>query len=354
MSGLSVGETRRETFPISSESSRPNTCRAVSFDAVEAGQRGGVDADGHGQAGFVDQDGGERLGVVGVGQGLADGDVGKAGHGHDLTRSGLFDVDPFQGARGVELGHLGLLDRPVHPAPGHRVAAAQCPVMDPADGQAAHVGGGVEIRDQCLEGVVGVVDGGGDVGHDGVEERHQVGPHGIGLRGGPSGPGVGVEDGEAHLVLVGVEVEEQVLHLADDFLDTGVGPVHLVDHEDAPGGGLRGSCAGRSGSGAGALRGVHQQQDAVDHGQAPLHLAPEIGVAGGVHDGDLGPSVLDGRVLGQDGDALFAFEVTGVEDAVGELLVRSKGSRLTEHAVDQRGLAVVNVGHDRHVAQVIA
>ena len=202
--------------------------------------------------------------------------------------------------------------------------------------------------------MIGVVDGSGDVGHDGVEQRDEVGAHGVGLGAGPAGPGVGVEHRESHLVFVGVEVEEQVLHLVHDLGDAGVGPVHLVHHQDHREPGLEGLAQDEAGLGQGPFGGVDQQQHPVDHGQAPLHLAAEVGVPGGVDDGDLGRPVLHGRVLGQDGDALFALEVARVEDAVGELLVRSEGSRLTEHSVDQRGLAVVNVGHDRHVAQVVA
>ena len=38
----------------------------------------------------------------------------------------------------------------------------------------------------------------------------------------------------------------------------------------------------KAGLGHGALRRVHQQQDAVDHLEDPLHLAAEVGVSRGV------------------------------------------------------------------------
>ena len=44
--------------------------------------------------------------------------------------------------------------------------------------------------------------------------------------------GVGVEHREPNLVLVGVEVQEQLLDLVDDLGDAGVGAVDLVDHDD--------------------------------------------------------------------------------------------------------------------------
>ena len=57
-------------------------------------------------------------------------------------------------------------------------------------------------------------------------------------------------------------------------------------------------------------------------------LATEVGVAGGVDDVDDEVAAVfacamaaDGGVLGQDGDALFLFQVTGVHHAVDELCV---------------------------------
>ncbi len=116
-----------------------------------------------------------------------------------------------------------------------------------------------------------------------------------------------------------------------------------------------------AGLGQRAFGSVNEEHNAVDHGQAALHLATEVGVAGGVDDVDGDGLALGGRsvvghggVLGQDGDALFALQVTGVHHAVFEVVVLGKGVGLLEHGVDQGGLAVVNVGHDRDVAQVTA
>ena len=85
-----------------------------------------------------------------------------------------------------------------------------------------------------------------------------------------------------------------------------------------------------------------------------LHLAAEVGVARGVDDVDLHVAVGDRRVLGEDRDALLALEVHRVHDAVGHVLVGAEGAGLPEHLVDERGLAVIDVGDDRHVAEVLA
>ena len=320
---------------------------------VGAGQRRGVDADGHGQAGLVHGDDRERPGVVGVGQRLADGDLGHAGHRGDLARAGLLALDPVEGVGDEQIGDLGPLDGAVELAPRHRGPLGERPVVDPAHGQPAEVGGGVEVGHDGLQRRALLVVGCGDAVEDGLEQRLEVGALDALLGGGPAGPGVGEEDREVDLVLVGVEVEEELLHLVDDLVDAGVGPVDLVDHEHHRQPGLEGLAEHEPGLGEGALGGVDQQEHAVDHGQATLDLAAEVGVARGVDDVDLHAVVEHGGVLGEDGDALLALEVAGVHDPLVDRLVVPEGTGLPEHGVHQGGLPVVDVGHDGHVADVV-
>ena len=71
-----------------------------------------------------------------------------------------------------------------------------------------------------------------------------------------------------------------------------------------------------------------------------------------IDDIDVGTLVVDGGVLGKNRDATFPFQVVGVHHPLVHLLVFAEGSGLTEELVDQRGLAVVNVGNDGDVANV--
>jgi len=54
---------------------------------------------------------------------------------------------------------------------------------------------------------------------------------------------------------------------------------------------------------------------------SPVRPRAKVGVTRRVDDVDGEVVPLDGRVLGEDGDALFALEVAGVHDPVGQLLV---------------------------------
>ena len=188
---------------------------------------------------------------------------------------------------------------------------------------------------------------------DGLEQRDEVRPDGVRRGAGPSGAGVGVQHGEAHLVFVGVEVEEELLDLVDDLGDAGVGSVDLVHDDHDRQARLERLAQHEARLRQRALGGVDQEEDAVHHRQGPLHLPAEVGVPRSVHDGDLHRAVRHGRVLGENGDALFALEVARVEHPVGELLVGPEGPGLAEHGVDQRRLAVIDVCHDGYIAKVV-
>ncbi len=101
-----------------------------------------------------------------------------------------------------------------------------------------------------------------------------------------------------------------------------------------------------------ALGGVDEDDDAVDHVEDALDLAAEIGVAGGVDDVDARAFPDDAGALGQDGDAALALEVVAVERAFGDDLVFAERAGLAEELIDQRGLAMIDVGDDGDVANV--
>src|SRR4029077_12530095 len=94
--------------------------------------------------------------------------------------------------------------------------------------------------------------------------------------------------------------------------------------------------------------------DGIDHLEDALDLAAEVGVAGRIDDVDARPLPGDRRELRQDGDAALALEVVRVHRAVRDHLARAELARLAQEAVDQRRLAVIDVGDDGDVADVWA
>ena len=149
----------------------------------------------------------------------------------------------------------------------------------------------------------------------------------------------------------GIQVQQQLQHLVDDLVHPLVGAVDLIYYHDDPVAQLQGLGQHEAGLRHGALRGVHQQDDAVDHLQDALHLAAEVGVARSIHDVDLHILILDGGVLGQDGDAPLALQVVGVHNALHHGLIFPVHAGLLEHLIHQSGLAMVNVGNYGNISQ---
>ena len=307
---------------------------------------------------------GSGLGFGRIRQRLADGDLGDAGDGHDVARPGTFGRHPVQRFGQHHLRQLEVADGAVGLAPGHHLVALHLTGDDPAEGDPTEVGRSVEVGHVSLQDRALFVDRGRDVGEDGGEQRRQVlGVRHLTVRGlvhrRPPGLRAGVDDREVEDVDVGVvqQVQEELVGLFDDLLDPGVRSVDLVHHDhDRQSLGQR-LTQHEPGLGQWPLGGVDQQQDAVDHLQATLDLATEVGVSGGVDDvdDDVGAvrCVVQHRgVLGQDGDALFALQVHRVHHPVVDVLVGPEGTGLPQHGIDKGRLAVVDVRHDGDVAQV--
>src|SRR5262249_22667392 len=74
-------------------------------------------------------------------------------------------------------------------------------------------------------------------------------------------------------------------------------------------------------------------------------------MAGRIDDVDASVLPENRGALGQDGDATLSLEVIGIERALGHPLVLAERAGLLQQPVDQRGLAMVDMGDGRLVAQ---
>ena len=101
-----------------------------------------------------------------------------------------------------------------------------------------------------------------------------------------------------------------------------------------------------------ALGGVDQQHDPFASGEAAAHLVAEVHVAGRVDQVDRVALPVDADVLRLDRDAPLPLDVHRVQVLVAHVPRAHRTGEL-EDAVRQRRLAVVDVGHDRKVADLV-
>jgi hypothetical protein len=158
----------------------------------------------------------------------------------------------------------------------------------------------------------------------------------------------------AELLVGGIQRNEQFKHLVEHLLGTGVVAVDFVDDHDGLGAGFEGLAQHETGLRLRAFRGIHHEQHAVDHVHDALDFTAEVRVAWSVHDVHVEILVFERGVLGADGDALLALEIHGIHQPLDLRLrlVGAEGARLLEQAIDERGLAVIDVRDDGDVANV--
>ena len=179
-----------------------------------------------------------------------------------------------------------------------------------------------------------------------IQEWDQVGARLLQVKRCGAGTRIGVDDREVDLLLIRTKVKEELIDLVNDLLDACVGAIDLVDHKDY----WKRACK-RLGEDVARLRKrpfrrVDQEEYGVNRQEAALNLAAKVSVAWCINDHDAHTLELDRRLLGENGDPLLALKVAAIHHALHELFVRAEGTVLAQQAVDQRGLAVVNVRDD--------
>ena len=179
---------------------------------------------------------------------------------------------------------------------------------------------------------------------DAVHHRLEHGRHPF------SGLGRDVQD-------VGTGAADDAHDLVRPLLGLGAGQIDLVEHRDD----LKVVLEGKQRVGESlrlhSLGGVDHQDRALAGGQAARDLVGEVHVARSVDEVELVllavvRLVVDPHGLGLDGDAALALQVHAVEHLLAHLPLGDRVGDLKD-AVGQRRLAVVDVGDDGEIADML-
>ena len=221
--------------------------------AFMACQGRGVDAYADGDRGLVNGNAGQGCRLFARADSVADCDVLNAGQNDDVARIDLVHFLDRHSLVDLELGGAQGARHIVCPDTGQLLVVVDRAVHDAADGQAAEIVRVVKVGYQHLEGLVRIVFGPGYVLENCVEEGRQILSLVLGLVHGNPVAAYGVQHREFKLLVIGTEVDEQVVDIVEDFFYAGVLAVDLVDDDDNRQMGLQGLAQDKARLGQGAF-----------------------------------------------------------------------------------------------------
>ena len=319
--------------------------------AFAAGERRGVDLEIHHERRLVDIDRRQAFRRDGIADREADRHVFDAGHGDDVARAGFGNGRTLETAERQHL-HDAARTLVLFAVTQHDIhAGLDRAATYAADADAPDIAVVVQRRDLQLQRRIRIRRRRGHVRDDRIEQcLHRRRLLALEARACPALQRRGVDDREVELLVRGAELVEQFEGAIHDPVRARTGTVHLVHHDNRLVAHRERLARHEARLRHRAFDGVHDDQHAVDHRQHALHFSTEVGVARRIDDVDARALVLDRAVLREDRDAALALDVVRVHDAFADALVGCKGTGLLQQAVDERGLAVIDVRDDGDVA----
>ena len=312
----------------------------------------GVHIKNHRNGRLVDVNPRKRKGTLQGRDRVADIHGFHAGKGDNVAGFGTLHCLPLQALKCVQSGKADSRYHVSFTAEGIAPVHLQNAVHQSADGELSHIGVIIEIGHQKLRRCFVITLRTGDPVQDRLKQGLQIGGIVTGLPMGDTGLGVGVKNGEFNLSFIGVEVNEQVIDLVENFLYAGVAPVDLVNNQDDGKLSGQGLLHNKTRLGERPLAGIDQEDHSVHHVEAPLHFTAEIGMTGRVDDIDFHVVVPDGCVLRHDGDPTFFFQVHRIHHPFHHDLMCPEGAGLPEHGIEQGGFAVIDMRNDGNISDI--
>ena len=237
---------------------------------------------------------------------------------------------------------------------GHFLIHGDFSVLYLADTDPSHIFIVVDGADQYLGIRFWIALRSGDIFQDSLKKRSHIFRRVLKVKNRMTGFCGRIEERTVKLLVGSVQIHQKFQYLVDHFVGTGFGTVNLIDADNDMKIQLQGFFQYELGLGHCALKSVHKKDHAVYHFQHTLYLSAEIRMSGGVDNVDLNALIMDGRVLGQNGDAALALDIIGIHDTLLNLLILAENAALFQKLVHQSCLSVVNVSDNGHVTHIFA
>ena len=348
---IRVGDLERDVCAGLAEETLAHLARGEQC-ALATSKRAVVDANLHRDRGRIDVHERQALALFAVGERFADEYILKACDADDVASFRLGDFDFLQSLVTKDSGDFCLGSAVTQMEADEIVADFHFAADDASVGETTEVFAIVQIRHDELEERLGADFWRRDFVHHGLVERLHGAALVLHVELRKAILGTCIDDREIELLVIGVEFEEELEDLIQHLVRVGVFAVNFVNDDDWFRTVLERLLQNELRLCLRAVVRVHHEEHAINHLHDALHLATEVGMSGRVHDVDVVAVPAERGVLCADGDALLAFEIHRVHDALlGRLgFVGAESSRLFEQAVNECGLAVIDVGDDGDIA----
>ena len=321
--------------------------------ALAADERAGrgLEHDRHG--GFLDLDGFHLNRVLRIGDHVSDVGIFNADHRDDIARMRFGHLGFAKILKGVHLADLGLVGASVGFIDQHLLLLVHRAAMKAANTDTALVAAVIDGAHLQRNGAIGLNVGAGDFLQNGVEQGNHVHVVVVRVVARVAVDGRSVHHGEIELLVRSTQFDHQIENLVNRTIRVGIGTVDLVDHHDDAKTLLERMRKNEARLRLGPLVGIDDKQGAVRHVQDALNLSTEIGMAGRIDDVDLNVLVVDGDILGKNGDTALALLVIRVKNTLLHFLIIAEHVRCPQQAVNKCRFTMIDMSDDGDVAKIL-
>ena len=348
--------------------------------AFGACKRGIVDAESHGDGRVINVNQRQRTRIRRVDDGLADHDVVHTCDCDDVARTCGIDRSTLKALRTQQFGNTEVFNGTVHTGQSVGLTLFKGAIVDAHQAESSKEVGGIDVGDVCLKRRALLIFRSRNVLDDGLKQRFEIfivwqtaifrlvfGSIACLCR--------TVDDRkveqcvfievDAFLDNILGQAEQQVRGFTHDFFNTGVRAISLIHAQDNRQFSFQRLAQHEAGLWQRTFGSVDKEHNTVHHGDTALDLTTEIGVARGVDDvqgdafrmpvlGGQRTGVLHSGVLGENGNALLTLQIVGIHHTIRDFLTLVEHVGLCQHGIDQRGLTMIDVCHNRYISNIAA